>query len=82
MAGYVNMVDGDSFGFHVGTFPNIQPGRVCEIQLDCDELERGLRIWPEADFWADPGRVRNWYGPSARLFAQKLLEHQLRSVKS
>jgi hypothetical protein len=82
MAGFVITHDGDEFGFHTDTgFPrNIAPERIKEIQLDCDELQWALKLWPEADLFAYPGRVRVWKGASARRLACKFLEEQI--VKS
>lgn len=77
MAGFVFLQDGSSIEFHTG-FPRVNPEDVQEIQLDCDELDRGLRLWPEAvEFTPNQGsRVQNWIGASARRFACKFLDER------
>lgn len=77
MAGYVIMFDGDDFGFHKQSrFPNVRVENVKQIQLDGDELELGLALWPMADQFAPPGRVRIWEGAVARRFAVKFQEFE------
>ncbi len=76
MAGFLIMQDGDEFQFHVGSFPEVNPRDVTCIQLDCDELDKGLDLWPNAElFTGDQGRVMSWHGASARRFVCKFLDH-------
>jgi hypothetical protein len=74
MAGYITTTDGDLHPFHAGDAVKvlnlIAPGKVRSVQLDCDELDWGLNVWPEAQtFTPDQGkRVQVWRGAQARRF--------------
>lgn len=82
MAGFVSLRSREEpIEFHVGTFPTtIEVDDVDVIQLDCDELEHGLRVWPEAATFVEPEhngrRVKAWRGASARRMACKILSDQ------